>query len=196
MSYVDVRRNGWKSVANVSVYMNEALRNKQFYTIFNAIDAAITGGEQKIDVTGADPTMEAMDAITLYLNEYSDGSTPFTVSLQKYAAKMRRMTGYAEYLSDAMKDNFNRYGLVQTYDGVAITAISSAKKLGDGSLLIPDKRIYGIAGVIGSLDQKGEIHTYEDHDNNAERIHLMVKDFSFGYSVDHIERVAKIVFSA
>lgn len=40
--------------------------------------------------------------------------------------------------SDVHKDEFNRYGLVKTYDGVAITGISSAKKLGDGSLLIPD----------------------------------------------------------
>ena len=40
---------------------------------------------------------------------------------------------------------------------------------------------------------KGETHTYEDHDNNNEKIHLMVKDFTFGYSIDHIARVAKIV---
>lgn len=138
LSYVDVRRNGWKSVANLTVYLQEALQNKMFYTVFNAIDAAITGGEQKIDVTGADPTMEAMDALTLYLNEYSDGSTPFTVSLMKYTSKLRRMTNYAQYLSDGMKDDFNRYGFVRLYDGVNITGISSAKKLGDGSLLIPD----------------------------------------------------------
>ena len=137
--------------------------------------------------------MQDMDALALFLNEYADGGNPFTVSLMKYCAKMRRMTGYAEYLSDAAKDEFNRYGLVKTYDGVAITGISSAKKLGDGSLLIPDKRIYGIAGKIGRLDMKGETHTYEDHDNNNEKIHLMVKDFTFGYSIDHIERVAKIV---
>ena len=149
--------------------------------------------EQKIDAQGKEPTMQDMDALALYLNEYADGGNPFTVSLMKYCAKMRRMTGYAEYLSDAAKDEFNRYGLVKTYDGVAITGISSAKKLGDGSLLIPDKRIYGIAGKIGRLDMKGETHTYEDHDNNNEKIHLMVKDFTFGYSIDHIERVAKIV---
>lgn len=195
LSYVDMRRNGWKSIANLTTFMTEALQNKMFYQVFNAIDAAITGGEQKIDVTGAEPTMEAMDALALYLNEYTDGSTPFTVSLMKYCSKMRRMTGYSEYLSDSMKNDFNRYGLVQNYDGIAITGISSAKKLGDGSLLIPDKRVFGIAGKIGNLDMKGEIHTYQDEDNNHERIHLMVKDFTFGYSISHIERVAKIVFS-
>ena len=193
LSYVEVRRNSWKSIATLTTFMTEALKNQMFYDIFSMVDDAITGGEQKIDAQGKEPTMQDMDALALYLNEYADGGNPFTVSLMKYCSKMRRMTGYAEYLSDAAKDEFNRYGLVKTYDGVAITGISSAKKLGDGSLLIPDKRIYGIAGKIGRLDMKGETHTYEDHDNNNEKIHLMVKDFTFGYSIDHIERVAKIV---
>nr|DAG64136.1 MAG TPA: hypothetical protein [Caudoviricetes sp.] len=138
LSYVDMRKNGWKSVANLTTFMTETLKNKMFAIILNQVDAAIAGGEQKIDVSAAAPTMEAMDKLALYLNEYSDGSNPFTVSLMKYCSQLRRMTGYAQYLSDSMKDDFNRYGLVKTYDGVAITGISSAKKLGDGSLLIPD----------------------------------------------------------
>ena len=192
LSYVDLRKNGWKNVATMTTYMSETLKNKMFAIILNQVDAAIAGGEQKIDVAGAAPTMEAMDKLALYLNEYSDGSNPFTVSLMKYCAQLRRMTGYAQYLSDGMKDDFNRYGFVKTYDGIAITGISSAKKLGDGSLLIPDKKIFGIAGKIGNLDMKGEIHTYQEEDNQNERIHLMVKDFTFGTAISHIERVAKI----
>lgn len=192
LSYVDMRKNGWKSVANLTTFMTETLKNKMFAIVLNQVDAAIAGGEQKIDVAGTAPTMEAMDKLALYLNEYSDGSNPFTVSLMKYCSQLRRMTGYAQYLSDSMKDDFNRYGLVKTYDGVAITGISSAKKLGDGSLLIPDKKIFGIAGKIGELDMKGEIHTYQDEDNQNERVHLMVKDFTFGHAISHIERVAKI----
>lgn len=192
ISFTELRRGGIKSVATLTTYMSEALKNKMFYNIFNDIDAAITGGEQKIDAQSKTPTMEAMDKLALYLNEHTDGTNPFTVSLQKYVSQMRRMTGYAQYLSDAAKDEFNRYGLVKTYDGVAITGISSAKKLGDGSLLIPDKAIYGFAGVIGELDMKGDIHTYEDYDNNNEKVHLMMKDFTFGYSIDHIDRIAKI----
>lgn len=192
LSYVDMRKNGWKSVANLTTFMTETLKNKMFAIVLNQVDAAIAGGEQKIDVAGTAPTMEAMDKLALYLNEYSDGSNPFTVSLMKYCSQLRRMTGYAQYLSDSMKDDFNRYGLVKTYDGVAITGISSAKKLGDGSLLIPDKKIFGIAGKIGELDMKGEIHTYQNEDNQNERVHLMVKDFTFGHAISHIERVAKI----
>lgn len=193
ISFVEIRRNGWKAIATLTTFMSESLKNKMFYDVFGMVDDMITGGEQKIDAQGKEPTMQDMDALALYLNEYADGANPFTVSLMKYCAKMRRMTGYAEYLSDAAKDEFNRYGLVKTYDGVAITGISSAKKLGDGSLLIPDKRIFGIAGKLGTLDMKGETHTYEDYDNNNEKVHLMLKDFSYGYSIAHPERVAKIV---
>lgn len=138
LSYVDLRKNGWKSVADLTTKMKEGLQNKMFAIVLKAIDDAITGGDQLITVGEAAPTLAAMDALSLYLNEYSDGSQPFTVSLMKYCQNIRRMTGYNQYLSDAMKDNFNRYGLVKDYDGVAITGISSAKKLGDGSLLIPD----------------------------------------------------------
>lgn len=193
ISFTEIRRNGWKSIATLTTFMSESLKNKMFYDIFGMVDDMIAGGEQKIDAQGKEPTMQDMDALALYLNEYADGANPFTVSLMKYCSKMRRMTGYAEYLSDAAKDEFNRYGLVKTYDGVAITGISSAKKLGDGSLLIPDKRIFGIAGKLGTLDMKGETHTYEDYDNNNEKVHLMLKDFSYGYSIAHPERVAKIV---
>ena len=42
---------------------------------------------------------------------------------------------------------------------------------------------------------KGDIHTYEDYDNNNEKIHLMLKDFTFSYRIDHIERIAKIVLA-
>ena len=192
LSYVDMRKNGWKSVANLTTFMTETLKNKMFAIILNQVDAAIAGGEQKIDVSAAAPTMEAMDKLALYLTEDREGSNPFTVSLMKYCSQLRRRTGYAQDLSDSMKDDFNRYGLVKTYDGVAITGISSAKKLGDGSLLIPDKRIFGIAGKIGELDMKGEIHTYQDEDNQNERVHLMLKDFTFGHAISHIERVAKI----
>lgn len=56
--------------------------------------------------------------------------------------------------------------------------------------------MFGFAGKIGSLDMKGEIHTYQDEDNQHERIHLMVKDFTYGYCIHHIDRIAKMTFSA
>lgn len=197
LSYVDMRRNGWKSVATLTTYMTEALQNKMFYSVFDMLDTAITGGDQVIAVTGEKPTMEAFDELTLYLNEHADGTTtPFTVSLAKYASWLRRAAGLDVFLSDAMKDEFNRYGFVRMYDGVNITTISSAHKLGDGSLLLPDKRVYGIAGKCMNVDMKGQIHTYQNNDDNGERIHLLVKDYTVGVAIFDISKVAKMTFTA
>ena len=99
-------------------------------------------------------------------------------------------------MSDAMKDEFNRYGLTKFFDGVRIAGISSAKKQGNGALLIPDKRIFGIAGKIGNLDLKGDLHVYETMDNQSESVKIKIADFTYGYAITNIDKAAKIVFSA
>lgn len=193
LSYVDLRKNGFKSIANLAVYMKEACQNALFYDILSQVDAAIVGGEAKIDVTGKIPTLSDMDAMSLYLNDRSDDAV--IVCLTKYAQAIRRMDGYAQYLSPEMKNAFNRYGLVKTYDSIDVAAISGARRQGNGNLLIPDKRIFGIAGKIGNLDMKGEIHTYQDMNNQSEQVHLMLKDFTYGAAITKIENCAKMVMA-
>lgn len=193
LSYVDLRKNGFKSIANLSVYMKEACQNALFYDVFAQIDEAIVGGEAKIDVTGKMPTIEDMDAMSLYLNDRSDNSV--IVCLTKYAQGIRRMDGFAQYMSEDMKNEFNRYGLVKTYDSIGIAGISGGKRQGNGNLLIPDKRIFGIAGKIGNLDLKGDIHVYQDMNNQNEQIHLMLKDFTYGFAITKIENCAKMVMA-
>ena len=105
------------------------------------------------------------------------------------------MDGYAQYLSNDMKNDFNRYGLVKTYDSIDIAGISGAKRQGNGNLLIPDKRIFGIAGKVGNLDMKGDIHVYQDMNNQSEQVHLMLKDFTYGLAVTKIENCAKMVMA-
>lgn len=193
LSYVDLRKNGFKSIANLSVFMKEACQNALFYDVLSQIDEAIVGGEAKIDVTGKVPTLADMDALSLYLNDRSDDAV--IVCLTKYAQAIRRMDGFVQYLSNDMKNDFNRYGLVKTYDSIGIAAISGAKRQGNGNLLIPDKRIFGIAGKIGALDMKGDIHIYEDFNNQSEQVHLMLKDFTYGLMITKIENCAKIVMA-
>lgn len=194
LSYVDLRKNGFKSIANLTVFMKEACQNALFYDVLAQIDNAIVGGEAKIDVAGATPTLDAMDALSLYLNDRSDDSV--IVTLTKYAQAIRRMPGYAEYLSGAMKDDFNRYGLVKNYDSIGIAAISGAKRQGNGNMLLPDRKIFGIAGKVGSLDMKGDIHVYQDMNNQSEQVHLMLKDFTYGFAITNIENCAKITMGA
>lgn len=194
ISYVDLRKNGFKSIAGLTAFGVESLKNALFHDVFGAMDTAITGGEQKIDVTGSAPTQTAMDALSLYLTDRDPNSV--AVGLTKYAQQIARMTNYYQYMSDAMKDEFNRYGLTKFFDGVKIAGISSAKKQGDGTLLIPDKRIFGISGKIGALDMKGDLHVYETMDNQSESVKIKIADFTYGYAITNIDKVAKIVFSA
>lgn len=116
--------------------MKEACQNALFFDAFTMADEAVTGGEQVSTVAGTTPTLEAMDALSLYLNDRADNSV--IVTLSKYAQAIRRMPNFAQYLSDSQKDDFNRYGLVKTYDGIGVASISGAKKTGTGSLLLPD----------------------------------------------------------
>lgn len=193
LSYVDLRRNGFKSIATLATFMKEACQNALFFDALSMADNAVTGGEQVIAVSGATPTLEAMDKMSLYLNDR--GSDNVIITLNKYAQAIRRMSNFSQYMSDAMKDDFNRYGLVKTYDGIAIASISGAKKTGTGSLLLPEKRIYGISNKIGNLDMKGEIHTYQDMNNQSEKVHIMLKDFTYGFMLTNIENFAKITLS-
>lgn len=193
LSYADLRRNGFKSVATLTTFMKEACQNALFYDALSMADAAVTGGEQVIAVSGSAPTLEAMDAMSLYLNDRSTDSV--IITLNKYAQAIRRMEGFAQYLSTDMKDEFNRYGLVKTYDGISIAGISGARKTGLGNLLLPDKRIYGVAGKLGNLDMKGETHTYQEMNPQSEKIHIMLKDFTYGIMLTNIENFAKITLA-
>lgn len=195
LHFVDLRRNGFKSISTLLTYATEALKNALFADVFSGVDAAITGGDQVFAVTGSTPTMEAMDKLTNYLSDQNASSTNI-VALSKYIQAIGRMTGAHEYMSEAMKDEFNRYGRLKDYGGATLSAIPTAKKLANGELAIPDKRIFGIAGKIGELDMKGDVHTYETMDYNSEMVHILVKDFTFGYAITNIENVAKITLSA
>jgi hypothetical protein len=190
ISYADLRKNGFKAISTLTTFAAEACQNALFYDALAMADTTVTGGEQLIAVTGATPTLEAMDALSLYLNDR--GSDNVIVTLNKYAQAIRRMEGYAQYLSNDMKNDFNRYGLVKTYDGIGVAGISGARKTGLGYLLLPDKRIYGIADKIGTLDMRGETHTYQDMNNQSEKVHIMLKDFNYGIMLTNIENFAKI----
>jgi len=194
ISYVDLRKNGFKSVAQITTYAKEALQNALFYDVFSTVDAAlIPGGEQVITSVGNTVTLGAMDELSLYLLDRSSDSVAVTTN--KYAKAIGRMTGYSQFMSDAMKNDFNRYGLVSFFDGVKIASLSGAAKGAKGELFIPDQRIYGVAGKVGNLDMKGQINVYEDMDNSNEKVIIRVKDFTYTLGLTKIENVAKIVIT-
>ena len=61
ISYVDLRKNGFKSIATLTTFMKEACQNALFYDALSLADTAVTGGEQAISVAGATPTLEAIN---------------------------------------------------------------------------------------------------------------------------------------
>ena len=151
-----------------------ALKNSLFFDIFGAIDAAIASGAPNyISESSNLPTQASMDAMALYLMENSDGDKTI-VGLTKYIQAASKLTGF---VSEDMKNEVHRTGLLGSYDGCDLFPINSTKKVGS-QLLVPDNRLFGVAGKIGTLDMKGDVHVYQDEDNNKEKIHIMIKDFT------------------
>ena len=199
ISYTQLRRGGFKSIANMAVFAKEALDNKKIKDVFSALDTAIAGGEQVFTVTGGESalTKTILDKLSLYvLDHLADGDTGIMFGLNKYAQAIANMSGYTSYMSSTMKDDYNRYGLVKEYGGCLIGGFSGARKAADGELLVPDRRIFGISGIIGTLCDRGELRVYETLDNNKERVSLKFTGYEYGIKITNPENVAKITFTA
>ena len=199
ISYAQLRRGGFKNIANMAVFAKEALDNKKIKDVFSALDTAIAGGEQVFEVTGGESalTKTVLDKLSLYvLDHLADGDTGIMFGLNKYAQAIANMSGYTSYMSSTMKDDYNRYGLVKEYGGCLIGGFSGARKAADGELLVPDKRIFGISGIIGTICDRGELRVYETLDNNKERVSLKFTGYEYGIKVTNPENVAKITFTA
>lgn len=199
LTYGQLRRNGFKSIAQVSVFAKEAMDNKKIKDAFTALDNAITGGDQLITVTGGAAALSQanMDALALYAMDMLDtGDSAFCFGLNKYAQQVARIAGHASYMSDNMKDEYNRYGLVKEYLGLLIGGFSGQKKAADGELLVPDKRLFSCSGRIGTICDRGDLRVYQTMDNNAEKVSLKFTGYEYGIKITNPEKVAKIAFTA
>lgn len=133
ISYRDLRRNGFKSVALLADYAVQALNNAMFYDIFSAVNAAITAGaDNYIAEANATPSQATMDALALYLNDRGNGTI---IGLSKYIQAASKLTGFT---SSDMINEVNRNGRLGVYGGNSLYPISAAKKQGNGELLFPD----------------------------------------------------------
>jgi len=193
LRYSDLRRDGFKTIARLTTYSREALLNKLFYDVFGKVDALIAGGDQLINETSANPTMASMDKLASYLNDRAE--SPIAITLSKYATAIGSMSGFNAYMTEDMKGKLNRTGIIDVYKGIQIGQISGAHKLADGGLLLPDKRIFGIAGKIGDLDMRGELRVYEDFDNKNEKVEIKVTGFEYDVAFTDTEKIAKIVLA-
>ncbi|RNB59533.1 hypothetical protein EDM57_05165 [Brevibacillus gelatini] len=195
LNYSDLRRNGWKSIAKMTELTREAFEQEMFYILFAGIDSALdaVSGDQNIN-TGSALTPSNAQVFARYLRDMSEGN-PFMVGLSKYVDQVAYMTGYETYLSNEMKNELNRLGRVAMYDGVKLTSVPTAKKTAKGMTLLPDKRIFGIAGVIGDAQMRGEMRFYETYDNNAEKVELKFTGYDFEYAIYYLDKIARVVFA-
>jgi hypothetical protein len=192
LSFTDLKRNGWKSVALVTEYAMQAFRNAMFKDMFDKIDLAIQPGADNCIVVGtAMPTEAAMQQAALYVQDMADGNDGAFVGRTKY---IQAISHFASFASQEMLNEVHRTGRLGIYEGISLYPINGAKKLGDGTGLIVDKRIFGIAGKIGTLTMKGDMQTYQIEDPNKEVFHLMFKDFEYGYAFNKntLDKVVKI----
>lgn len=191
--YIEFRKpDSFKTVAQYTMYAEEALKNELFSDIFNMLDKEIVG------ITAGSPnlTIVKMDELTLHLiDRMVSGDEGILVTLNKFAQKIARMEDYDKYMSDAMKNEFNRYGMAVSYGGFKVAGISGVKKASDGKLVIPDNTIYAFGGKVGNIDMRGEIRVYETPDNNREVLNVKVTGFDYQFSITYKDKVQKLKLS-
>lgn len=195
ISYKDLRNSGWKSVATLTEYAVAQLKAQMFVDVVSAVDAVITSGSDNyITEATANPTATSMDKLAVYLLDRAAVGASVIIARSAYIQAASKLAGFA---SDNMKDAVNRSGFLGEYAGCKLKPVSSAIKLGNGTIVMPDDRVFGIAGKIGTLDMKGEVHVYETADNNSEQIHIKIADFTYGYAMNatSAEKMAKIVLA-
>lgn len=191
----DLRRNGYKSIANLILNAQKALDNEKYFRVLQAIDIALAGGttEQTIKITGQKPLMEGMTDFAIYLNDR--GENAFMVGLSKYTTRLTTIDGFAPYMSEEMKNEFYRTGALGLFEGVRVNGFSSDRKTGDGRTLIPDNRLLGVTGKIGDLDMKGDLRILQEENINTETIHLKFTGYDMTYAIYRLDKIARVMFS-
>lgn len=192
LTYVNLRQNGSKTIAKLTEFAKEALMNKMYMDIFNVLDTVIVGGTNVITESSNSPTLTSMDALNLVLKENAEnGDTPLFVTTHKWSQKIARMESFAPFMSDSKKQEYEKFGFAGEFAGNPILSLNS-KKQSNGKFIIPEKRIYGFAGVIGDINTRGEIRVYETTDNNSEKLDLKITGLSYEFVIQKPEKVAKI----
>ena len=193
----EIRRGGYRTVANLVNHIREALEYKKIAVLVAAMDeVCVSGSDQYIEEATNMPTDASMKALALYLHDMADDGTPVAFGLNKYMQEVADLAGVTTHLTDREKGLWNSTGFVKEYSGVELVGYSGRKKLADGSLIIPDQKIFGVAGYCGDICTRGETNVLQETDINSEKIHIKVNGYTFGYAFTDPAKVCKIVMGA
>ena len=196
ISMLDLRRGGYRTVATLVNYIQEAFEWKRIATILDKVDTLIVAGNDNyIAEATANPTEATADKLALYLQDMTDGTMPTAFMLNKYRQAMSKLAQAQKWPTEAERGIYNHDGFLVNYAGMDLVGFSGQKKLADGSLLVPDKRVFGVAGKIGAAMTRGETRVLQHEDINAERVHVKVNGYTFGYMINDTKKIAKIVMA-
>lgn len=187
----DLRRDGALTIAQLTLFAIEAFELKKFNLMFGSIDSLVTeGGENYFPCTG-ELTQEGMDAFAGYIED--NGNNGVMVGLSNVLRRIKNMSGYDKFLSETMKDKLYNASILEKFNSVDILSFNAAKKLGDGSLVLPERKIYGISDAIGSMETRGALRVLQTPDNNREVISLKFTGYEFVYTITNPEKISKLV---
>lgn len=187
----DLRRDGALTIAQLTLFAIEAFELKKFNLVFNSIDSLITpGGENYFSCAGK-LTQEGMDDFAGYIED--NGNNGVIVGLTTTLRQIKNMAGYDKFLSESMKDKLYNASILEKFNAVDILKFNAAKKLGDGSLVLPEKRLYGISDAIGAMYTRGALRVLQTPDNNREVISLKFTGYEFVYTITNPEKISKLI---
>ena len=196
IKYVDLRRGGYKTVANLVNYMREAFDQKKWSVIFNLAAAIPVASPNLIVEATSSPTAASADALAVYLMDVvGPGENAVILGQNKYIMAMSKLPSASSIQSNEAKEAWRRYGSIGYYAGQEMRGFSGVRKMSDGNLVIPNNVILGVAGKIGSAVTRGETRVYESMDNNAEHVHIKANGFSFGTMITKPEKIAKMTIA-
>lgn len=194
--YQEIRRGGYKSVANYVNWAREAFEMKRVAMVMTAVSAAIgSGSANYINEASTAPTDTSMLALALYLADMVEDGSPFAFGLNKYIQAVANLDKADKNKTDTEKSMWFSKGFLPFYSGVALLGYSGQKLLADGSYQVPNNTIIGVAGKIGTLETVGSLNVYETMDNDKEQIHLKMNGYTFAYCIADATKVAKIVIA-
>jgi hypothetical protein len=191
----ELRRGGYKTVATYINFAREAFEQKKVSTIMTAIAAAITSGDNFINEASTAPTDTSMAALALYLIDKSEGEVPFAFGLNKYIQAISNLNNANINKTDVQKSMWFNSGFLTKYSGIDLIGFSAQKLLADGSYMVPNNTLIGIAGKIGVLDMKGSLRVYEREDIDSEKIFLKMTGYEYSYAITDITKAAKMAIA-
>lgn len=196
VSLAEIRRGGYRTIANLVQYIRDALDQKKVSLLMAAIDSVVTAGNPNyINETGAAPTETSMDKLAVYLLDVATSDDLVAFGQNRYIQPIAGFDKTVKYLTDTEKNWFNQHGLNAKYAGINLIGYSGTKKMADGSLVIPNGVVFGAAGPIGKVATRGETIVLQETDINSEKIHIKVNGYTFGYAITDPKKVGKIVIA-